>query len=246
MTVTIHSLVNKNRDDLLQLENKLDYHFNDLSRLQNALIHSSYAFEQGKSLREDNETMEFLGDAVLDLVVGHGLFQYYPEMKEGDLTRLRAALVNERHLAIMAKELGLGDYLFLGKGEEASNGREKSSLLSCAYEAVMGAIFLDGGYEAAGACALKHFTPWFEKRQQTMMLADAKSALQELMQERFNEAPKYVVERSEGPDHAKIFFVTVRFRGEILGDGSAPSKKEAEQRAAAMALLKIDTFDFGS
>jgi ribonuclease-3 len=159
---------------------------------------------------------------------------------------LRAALVNERHLATMAKELGLGEYLLLGKGEEAGCGREKSSILSCAYEAVMGAIFLDGGYEAASGCVLKYFTPWFEKRQQTMMLADAKSSLQELMQERYNEAPKYVLERSEGPDHAKTFFVTVRFRDEILGDGSAPSKKEAEQQAAAMALLKSDTFDFGS
>ncbi|MDH5523545.1 MAG: ribonuclease III [Desulfobulbaceae bacterium] len=244
--MTIHSLVDKNRDVLLQLEKKLDYHFKDLSFLQKALIHSSFAFEQGELLNDDNETMEFLGDAVLDLAVGHGLYQYYPAMKEGDLTRLRAALVNERHLATMAKELGLGDYLLLGKGEEASNGRGKPSILSCAFEAVMGAIFLDGGYAPAAACAQQQFTPWFKKRQKTILQADAKSSLQELLQERFNEAPRYVLEHSEGPDHAKTFFVTVRFRGEILGDGNAPSKKEAEQRAAAMALLKVDTFDFSN
>lgn len=244
MSVTIESLVQQNREQLTRLEDGLGYRFNDPGQLQKALIHSSYAFEQGKSLKKDNETLEFLGDAVLDLTVGHELFQYFPEMREGDLTRLRAALVNERHLALMAREFALGDYLLLGKGEEAGNGREKPSILSCAFEAVVGAIFVDGGYEAAAGFVRVHFVPWFDERQRTIFLADAKSSLQERLQERFNEAPQYVLERSEGPDHDKTFFVTVRFRERILGNGSARSKKEAEQQAAAMALQQFDTFDF--
>jgi ribonuclease-3 len=139
----------------------------------------------------------------------------------------------------MAKDLDLGRHLLLGKGEEANLGREKSSILACALEAVAGAIFLDGGYAAAAEFVERHFHPWFDDRQRTMFLADAKSALQELLQERFNEGPRYVLEGDEGPDHNKIFHVSVRFREEVLGRGSAGSKKEAEQEAAAMALKKI-------
>ncbi len=221
---------------LRELEARLGYRFTERPLLGKALIHSSYAFEQGREPKQNNETLEFLGDAVLDLAVGHALYRRYPEMREGELTRLRAALVNERHLALMAKEVGLGYHLLLGKGEEASRGREKASILSCAYEAVVGAIFLDGGYPAASRFVEDHFSSWFVQEQQALLLADAKSSLQELLQERFGEAPRYVLESADGPDHDKTFHVAVRFREEVLGRGSARSKKEAEQLAAAAAL----------
>ncbi|MGV1099763.1 ribonuclease III [Thiovibrio sp. JS02] len=229
----------ENQEGLRRLSARLGYHFKDLTLLATALIHTSHAFEQGREPKKDNETLEFLGDAVLDLAVGHALYRHYPEMREGDLTRLRAALVNERHLAEMARAVELGAHLLLGKGEEASRGREKASILSCAYEAVVGAIFLDGGYPAATAFVEQHFIPWFARRQQTMFLADAKSSLQELLQERFGETPRYALEGAEGPDHDKVFHVTVRFRDEVLGHGSARSKKEAEQLAAAAALQNL-------
>ena len=239
LTLTTNTLAQTSPPDLHLLEENLGYHFRDLAHLRKALVHSSHAFEQGRQTLKDNETLEFLGDAVLDLTVGHALFRHFPEMREGDLTRLRAALVNERHLARMAKDLGLGLYLLLGKGEDTNLGREKASILACALEAVAGAIFLDGGYPAAAEFVERHFYPWFDDRQQAMFLADAKSSLQELLQERFNEGPRYVLEGDEGPDHNKTFHVSVRFREEILGQGSARSKKEAEQEAAAMALKNL-------
>lgn len=234
--MTNDTLGQTSQPDLHLLEENLGYHFRDLAHLQKALIHSSYAFEQGRNIQKDNETLEFLGDAVLDLTVGYALFRYFPLMREGDLTRLRAALVNERHLARMAKDLDLGRFLLLGKGEETNGGRGKPSILSCAFEAVAGAIFLDGGYEAATECVERLFIPWFDDRQQSMFLADAKSSLQELLQERFNEGPHYVLDGDEGPDHNKTFHVSVHFREKILGHGTAHNKKEAEQQAAAMAL----------
>ena len=236
MSETIEKLTAQHRDALAALEARFGYAFRVPQELQQALIHSSYAFEQGGGAAIDNERLEFLGDAVLDLTVGHLLYSRYPEMREGELTRLRAALVNEGHLAVMARELGLGDHLLLGRGEEASAGREKPSILSCAYEAVVGAIYEDGGFDAAMAVIRHHFTPWLETRRQHLLQADAKSALQELLQERHGEAPSYLVEQEEGPDHAKRFTVSVRFRGRVLGSGTARSKKEAEQQAAAAAL----------
>jgi len=237
--VTANTLSPTSQPDLHLLEESLGYQFRDRAHLHKAMIHSSHAFEQGRQTQKDNETLEFLGDAVIDLAVGYALFRHFPEMREGDLTRLRAALVNERHLARMARDLALGTYLLLGKGEDTNLGREKASILSCAFEAVAGAIFLDGGYPAAAEFVERHFTPWFEDRQQAMFLADAKSSLQELLQERFNEGPRYVLEGEEGPDHNKTFHVSVRFREDILGQGSARSKKEAEQEAAAMALKNL-------
>lgn len=229
----------ENQQNLRTLEVRLGYRFSDPGLLQKALVHSSYAFEQGGESKNDNETMEFLGDAVLDLAIGHALYRHYPEMREGDLTRLRAALVNERHLAQMAREVELGLHLMLGKGEEGSRGREKDSILSCAYEAVVGAIFLDAGYPAAALFVESHFIPWFARRQQSLFLADAKSSLQELLQERFSEGPRYMLDGAEGPDHDKTFHVTVWFHDRLLGSGSARSKKEAEQLAAAEALQNV-------
>ena len=238
MGMDINSLVRVNKEDLSEFEKIIDYRFTDLRLLQRALVHSSYAFEQAQAGR-DNQTLEFLGDAVLDLAVGHILFQKYPGMKEGELTRLRSALVNETHLANMAREIELGRFLCLGKGEDASSGRNKSSILSCGYEAVIGAVFEDGGYQIVVQIIENFFLPAIEGKKEELLVADAKSRLQEALQEKYNEGPSYVVEAEEGPSHQKLFTIAVRFHGSVLGLGQAGSKKEAEQRAAAAALTEI-------
>jgi len=239
MGMDIDSLAQKNKQELSLLEQILGYRFTDLRLLQKALIHASFAFEHSFP-GQNNETLEFLGDAVLDLVIGHTLFRRFPAMREGDLTKLRAALVNETHLATMARDVELGRFLSLGKGEDSSNGRKKSSILACAYEAVVGAIFEDGGYETVKEFVLRFFVPAFEAKREELLIADAKSRLQELLQEQFNEAPSYRLDMEEGPSHQKLFTVSVIFRESVLGTGSASSKKESEQRAAASALADYD------
>ena len=231
----IETLVQRNKEDLAGLERLLGYRFTDLRLLQKALIHSSFAFEQAQ-IDKNNEILEFLGDAVLDLVIGHMLCKHFPEMQEGELTRLRSSLVNESHLAAMARELNLGSYLCLGKGEDSSNGRKKSSILSCAYEAVIGAIFEDSDYETVEATIVRAFVPGMEAKKEELLMADAKSRLQEALQERFNEAPSYRIDLEEGPSHEKVFTVSVIFKGDALGSGTGSSKKEAEQRAASATL----------
>ncbi|MDO9041145.1 MAG: ribonuclease III [Desulfocapsaceae bacterium] len=233
----LDSLVRKNKEDLSSFEQILGYRFTDLRLLQRALVHASFAFENSFP-GHNNETLEFLGDAVLDLVVGHTLYQRFPAMREGELTKLRSALVNETHLATMARDVELGRFLCLGKGEDASNGRSKSSILACAYEAVVGAVFEDGGYETVQDLVLRFFVPAFEVKREELLIADAKSRLQEVLQEKFNEAPSYRVDMEEGPSHQKMFTVSVIFRDIVLGTGTASSKKEAEQRAAAVALVE--------
>lgn len=223
---------------LESLQERLGYHFSDLVLLQRALIHSSFAFEQ-REQGDDNETLEFLGDAVLDLTIGSMLFTSYPGLREGELTRLRSALVNERNLAVMARGVNLGDHLLLGRGEEGSNGREKSSILACAYEAVVGAIFVDSSYERVMEFVARHFRPLVKGQKNMLLAGDAKSLLQEKVQAAFNEAPSYRTEQVEGPAHDRRFTVSVLFRGEVLGSGRARSKKEAEQNAAEEALDRM-------
>lgn len=224
----------KNED----FEKIINYKFADLSLLQKALVHSSYAFERAQA-GKNNERLEFLGDAVLDLVVGNILYQRFPNMKEGELTRLRSALVNESHLALMARQIKLGRFLYLGKGEDNSNGRNKPSILSCAYEAVIGAIFLDGGYDAVSKLVERFFAPVIQEKKDSLLLADAKSRLQEILQEKYNEGQSYILDGEEGPSHQKTFTISVVFRENVLGTGKAGSKKEAEQRAATAAIAKL-------
>ena len=242
MGTTLHALIQDNEESLQILQDRIGYQFDDIKLLQLSLIHSSFAFERLDRGRH-NETQEFLGDAVLDLTVGYVLFKRFPEMREGKLTRIRSALVNETGLAGMARDIDLGKHLLLGKGENASHGREKSSILSCAYEALAGALFLDGGYDEALRFVQRFFGPLIDKRQAKLMLSDAKSSLQEILQEQYNEGPKYVIEAEDGPAHARIFTVSVQFHDQILGTGQAGSKKEAEQQAAGAALEKLQQGD---
>lgn len=238
MGTTLAALIQDNEAALQELQERIGYRFRDLRLLQRSLVHSSFAFERLDDGR-DNETLEFLGDAVLDLTVGFILFTRFPEMREGKLTRIRSALVNEHGLADRAREIDLGAYLLLGKGENAAHGRDKPSILSCAYEALVGALFLDGGYDEALTFVRRFFAPHIEQHQEQLVSADAKSLLQELLQERFNEGPEYVLVDEEGPAHARLFSIAVQFQGEELGTGMASSKKEAEQQAARVALAHL-------
>jgi ribonuclease-3 len=231
-------LAGSNKELLAEFEQTIGYRFTDLRLLQQALIHSSYAFEQSQT-GQDNQVLEFIGDAVLDLAIGHLLSSRYPEMKEGELTKFRASLVNESHLAEIARKLDVGKFIFLGKGEDSSNGRNKSSILSSGLEALIGAVFEDSDYGSAAALIRKLFEESIDAKKEVLLLADAKSRLQEALQEKYNEAPTYRLDSEEGPSHQKQFGVSVLFNDEVLGFGHAGSKKEAEQRAAAAALKTI-------
>jgi len=221
---------------LTELQDLLRHHFRKPELLLRALTHRSFSYEHSELPRNDNETLEFLGDAVLDLAVGFMLYSRYPEMAEGDLTKIRSALVQECGLAIVARELDLGKYMLLGRGEDNSGGRQKDSILSCAYEAVIGAIFVDAGYETAAAVIGHHFAGRLEIGRQTVQITDAKSRLQELTQHELGFAPTYVLDKADGPDHDKTFTVSVMLLDNKIATATAKSKKAAEQKAAALAL----------
>jgi ribonuclease-3 len=225
--------------DLAGLQTLIGYRFTDLPQLIRALTHRSYRVEHPEVGRVDNETLEFLGDAVLDLVIGALLFTNFPAMSEGELTKLRSALVQENHLAVVARDFRLGEYLRLGKGEDQSGGREKASILASTYEAVIGALFVDSDYPTAQRIVEVHFQDRVQPVQQSIQAGDAKSALQELTQEQFNQAPLYLLDKAEGPDHAKTFTVSVQLQGQQLATASAHNKKAAEQKAAGLALAKL-------
>ncbi len=215
---------------LLEFQNAIGYQFHDSQLLKQALTHKSYAFENsvGSDPSHYNERLEFLGDAVLDLVITKNLMKD-PQASEGELSKRRAALVNEKSLASVARQINLAEYIALGKGEERTNGASKDSILSSALEAVWGAVFLDRGFEAAASVIERFVT------ENLVANVDYKSELQERWQAENKLAPIYKLDNSEGPDHQKIFYVSV-YIGEIkLGSGIGKSRKEAEQDAAKQA-----------
>ena len=219
-----------------ELEKKLNYTFRNPALLAEALSHSSYANEHRASHLNSNERLEFLGDSVLGFVTAEYLFTQHPDLPEGDLTRIRAALVCEQSLYEVAKKLGLGHHLKLGRGEEAGGGRERTSILADATEAVFAAVYLDGGI--AEASALIHRVLLDAEREEVVeeRRRDYKTALQELVQKQADQVLSYHMVGEQGPDHAKIFMAEVRLNGEAFGSGSGRSKKEAEQAAARSAL----------
>ena len=218
-----------------EIEQLLQYEFKDKDLLQEALRHSSYVNEVAEQQLRDNERLEFLGDAVLNLTVGHILMRNYPDIKEGDLSRSRANLVNESQLAETARSLRLGTSLLLGKGEIQTQGREKNSILADAFEALMAAIYLDGGYDAVYRIIEKKFQPLIEQLDTTDSNYDYKSRLQERVQVDHGVIPNYSISREEGPDHDKTFWVAMKVI-DIETEGSGKSKKAAEQNAARKAL----------
>ena len=222
-----------------ELEKKLNYTFRNPALLNEALSHSSYANEHRASHLNSNERLEFLGDSVLGFVTAEFLFTQHPNLPEGDLTRIRAALVCEQSLYEVAKKLGLGRYLKLGRGEEAGGGRERTSILADATEAIFAAVYLDGGIREASA--LIHRVLLDVEREEVVeeRRRDYKTALQELIQRQADQVLSYRMIGEQGPDHAKIFQAEVLLNGEPLGSGFGRSKKEAEQSAAKAALKTL-------
>ena len=223
-----------------ELEKKLNYTFRDPGLLGEALSHSSYANEHRSAGLRSNERLEFLGDSVLGFVTAEFLFLQHPDLPEGDLTRIRAALVCEQSLYEVARKLDLGRYLKLGRGEEAGGGRERTSILADATEAVFAAVYLDGGIGAASA--LIHRVLLDAEREEVVeeRRRDYKTALQELVQRQADQVLTYRMIGEEGPDHDKTFLAEVLLNGTQVGTGSGHSKKEAEQSAAKAALRKLE------
>lgn len=223
--------------ELAALEARLGLTFRDPGLLQQALRHSSYAHENPDS-GPSNEQLEFLGDAVLSLTVSHLLLRAFPGSPEGELSKRRAALVNARTLATVARDLRLGDFLRLGRGEERQGGRRKTSLLADALEAVLAAVYLDQGLEAAAALVETWLGPMLAA-QEDLDVQDAKTRLQEWAQARGQAPPEYVVLEESGPSHARRFRVALRLGGETLAEGWGGSKKAAEQEAARQVLAAL-------
>ena len=225
--------------DYSQLQRTLHYHFKDESLLQEALRHSSYVNEQTDASLRDNERLEFLGDAVLSLVIGDLLMRHYPQLREGDLSRIRANMVNETQLADIARSIDLGRCLMLGKGEVQTNGHDKNSILADAMEAVIAAIYLDNGFGAAFAIIEHHFKALIETAQELIAGQDYKSRLQEAVQSTIKEIPRYNVVEEIGPDHDKTFRIVMTV-GNLETHGIGKSKKMAEQDAARKGLDMLE------
>ncbi len=214
----------------------IGYEFKDESLLVQALTHSSYANEKHMKKLSDNERLEFLGDAVLEIISSEFLYLNYKKLPEGDLTRLRASIVCEPTLAYCTKPLDLGKYVRLGKGEDLTGGRQRKSILSDALEAVIGAIYLDGGLEHAREFILKFIMTDIEHKQ---LFYDSKTILQEVVQSKYQEGLTYDLLKEEGPDHAKHFTVEARIGSRVVGVGEGNTKKAAEQEAAYHGLLLL-------
>jgi ribonuclease-3 len=223
---------------LKKLERRLAYRFRDRSLLSNALVHRSYVNENPHLSLTNNERLEFLGDAVLDLAVSHLLIRRFPHYTEGELSRVRAGLVNERQLAALANKLCLGEVLYLGKGEDQSGGRRKPSLLANAYEAVVAAIYLDADLDTVMSAVERHFSQLYSREEDLpqVLEKDYKTQLQEILQGREKTLPYYRLEAEEGPDHSKHFRVSVWVKDRLLAFGSGRTKKAAHQKAASQAL----------
>lgn len=221
-------------NDLTLLEEKIEYKFKDRSLLIEALTHSSYANEQKRSM-PCNERMEFLGDAVLSIVSAEFLYESFPKMPEGELSKLRASLVCTNSLSGFANEIGLGEFLFLGKGESKSGGSERPSNLENAFEALIAAIYLDGGMEFAK----KHILRFLGKalKNHKIDFVDYKTKLQEVVQQNPDEKLNYVIIGESGPAHDRVFEIEVHLNSNVIGKGKGKSKKQAEQEAAKEALL---------
>lgn len=221
---------------LEELQKIIEYKFEKAGLLRQALTHSSFANEKHLKKHSDNERLEFLGDAVLEVVSSEFLFKNYPKLPEGDLTKFRASIVCEPTLALCTKEIDLGKFLYLGKGEELTGGRKRKSILSDALEAVIGAIYLDGGFEAARKFIHRFILVDIEHKK---LFHDSKTILQEVVQGNYEEELRYFLLAEEGPDHDKIFTVEARIGEQVIGHGTGHTKKAAEQEAAYEALLKL-------
>jgi ribonuclease-3 len=222
---------------LADLQELIGHRFNDAGLLERALTHKSFANEN--RIASHNERLEFLGDAVLSLIISEYLMKACPDSPEGDLSRLRAAVVSEPALASAARGIGLGGYLLLGKGEELTGGRNKDSLLADCLEALIAALYQDGGKDAAEAFVMRFFEEVVKKTCAARGTLDYKTALQESCQERIKQLPEYRIVSETGPDHQKLFTVELSLKGKVYGRGVGRTKKEGEQKAAKEALERL-------
>ena len=221
------------------LERAIGYAFNDRLLLCQALTHRSYVNEAGDRRVKENERLEFFGDAILDFSLSDRLFRRFPESSEGELTRIRASLVDEESLAQLAGRLDLGKYLRLGRGEEKSGGRGKRSILADAYEALVAAVYLDGGAAAVHSLVEAHFSPLMERHAGGMVSRDYKTEFQELSQAIKGLTPRYCVKEALGPDHDRVFRIEAMIGDKRYGEGVGRSKKEAEQAAAREGFARL-------
>lgn len=221
--------------ELKEFQNRLSYKFKDLNLLNHAFTHRSYANEKKDESIQDNERLELLGDAVLDVVISHLLMDRFPQYTEGDLSKARASIVNEQRLSAVAKEMRLGDYLLLSKGEEQTNGKDKDSILAATFEAVVASMYLDRGFKKVFRVIARQFSGILAEEDKDFY-KDFKTRLQEYSQRILKKAPRYIHTGESGPDHDKIFHVDILLKGKFLGKGSGKSKKGAEQEAAKEAL----------
>lgn len=226
-------------DNLEKLQNIIGYKFSNLKYLKTALTHTTYGHEHKLRTQDSNERLEFLGDSVLSCIVSEYMFTNYTEITEGQMTKIRASVVCESSLAIAATKLQYGDFVLLGKGENLSGGRKRASLLADAFEAVIGAIYIDGGFEEAKRFVLGQMVPIIHEKINEPGFNDYKTRLQEELQKASDEKINYEIMSEEGPDHDKHFKVQLKWGGKILGIGKGRSKKEAEQTAAKEALIKM-------
>nr|WP_307774853.1 ribonuclease III [uncultured Cetobacterium sp.] len=220
------------KKSFLELEKKIGYSFNNKDLLKNALIHRSFGNEHAKYKKINNERLELLGDAVLDLIVTEHLYKSYPNALEGDLAKLKAMVVSEPVLAKISKKLEFGQYLMLSKGEELTGGRERNSILGDVFEAILGAIYLDSDFIVVKEIAMNHLKYSIDHINENEDILDFKTILQEYSQKEFKIIPVYEVISENGPDHLKIFEVVVTVKDDIVGHGKGKNKKSAEQSAA--------------
>jgi ribonuclease-3 len=228
------------RDEFDDLQVRIGYRFRDRGLLEHALTHKSRAAEDASGGVADNESLEFLGDAVLGLVVADALFHQYPDYDEGQKSKVKAAVVSTQSLARHAERLRLGEHLILGRGEEKTGGRFKQALLADGYEALIAALYLDGGLEAAETFLRRELKDALDEGSAQSFVRDYKSALQERLQALGRPLPEYRVSGEAGPDHRKTFSVEVVVNGDVLGTATGRAKKEAEQEAARLALIKLE------
>lgn len=230
----------QNKYTLEELEKRIGYQFHDRTLLKQAITHSSFTNEQKINRQKHYERLEFLGDAVLELVTSEFLFKMHPDMQEGQLTKMRASMVCEPALAFCARDIELGEFILLGKGEEVTGGRYRDSIISDVMEAVIGAIFLDGGMDKAKAHIYRFILSDLENKQ---LFYDSKTNLQEYVQGTLKKDLQYVVIEESGPEHDKLFTVEVMVEQSVLGKGKGRTKKAAEQQAAYEALLDLQRTD---
>jgi len=230
---------NTDKDILRELELVIGYTFTDRRLFHEALTHRSFINEASDKSAKDNERLEFFGDAVIDFFLSDQLIERFPNSREGELTRIRAFLVDEESLAQLATQINLGRYLRLGRGEQKNGGRRKKSILADAYEALLAAVYLDGGAGPVKRIVEAHFVPLMEMNSAGTVSRDYKTEFQQITQRKLGIAPKYVLKEVAGPDHERCFTVEAYVGEECLGEGSGRSKKEAEQAAAREGLVRL-------